>query len=42
MVPHYAYVGAVICMGHTFKINENYTSWDKRQYRVGDHTLGSK
>jgi len=35
-IPHYAVMANVIQMAFFNKVNENYTSWEKRRFRVGD------
>ncbi|KLO20729.1 phenylacetyl-CoA ligase [Schizopora paradoxa] len=35
-IPHYAVMANVIQMANFNKVNEDYTSWEKRRFRVGD------
>ncbi|EIN14039.1 phenylacetyl-CoA ligase [Punctularia strigosozonata HHB-11173 SS5] len=35
-IPHYAVIANVIQMAKHWKINEDYTTWEERQWRAGD------
>lgn len=40
-IPHYAVIANVIQMSAYHKVNEDYTTWDKRRFRPGDVAAAS-
>lgn len=42
MIPHYAVIANVLQMAAYHKVNEDYTTWDKRRFRPGDVCAAGK
>ena len=41
-IPHYSVIANVIQMSAYHKVNEEYTSWEKRRFRPGDTAAAGK